>query len=312
MGLAAWMTDGTQIGIDSRWATVDGARMHYLKAGNGPPLVLIHGLIGSAFSWRGNMQGLAENWTVYAVDLLGLGESERVPGLNASMSATADRMVKFLDAVQIVRADVVGTSHGGAIAMLLAANYPERVGKLVLVAPANPYSDQSDAIIRFYRTSLGKWFAPHVANLPAPLQEIALGRMYGDPNRVLPGTLGNYMSSLRVEGTATHVMNILESWFADMKDVEASLDKLANKPMLLLWGDKDRAVSMESAYNLKKRLRKAELVIMHGAGHLPYEELPSEFNRDLAAWLQRPDADGRVRKSLRRMHLVRSTSLSRT
>ena len=312
MGLAAWMTDGLQTGADSHWAMVEGAQMHYLKAGSGPPLVLIHGLIGSAFSWRCNMQALAKNWTVYAVDMLGLGQSQRVPGLNASMSATADRMVKFFDAVQIVRADVIGTSHGGAVAMLLAAHYPERVGKLVLVAPANPYSDQSDAIIRFYRTSLGKWFAPHVPNLPAQLQEIALGRMYGDPNRVPPGTLGNYMSSLRVPGTAAHVMNILEGWFADMKDVEASLDKLANKPMLLLWGDKDRAVSMESAYKLKKLMRRAELVIMHGAGHLPYEELPAEFNRDVTAWLQRPDPEGLVRKSLRRLHLVRAATLSGT
>lgn len=286
MGLAAWMIAGSEpYPVEDHWAMVDGARMHYVRAGSGPALVLVHGIIGSAYSWRYNLQSLAQVATVYAVDLLGLGQSERVPSLDASMEATADRLVKFLDALNLQKADIVGTSHGGAITMLMTARYPERVSRTVLVAPANPFSDQSDAIVRFYRTSLGKWFAPHVPNLPPALQQIALGRMYGNPERVVPGTLENYMAALRVPGTAEHVMNILANWFEDMRAVANVLDRLVEKPMLLLWGDKDRAVSIESAYRLKQRLPRAELAILRGTGHLPYEELPGEFNRAVKSWL---------------------------
>ncbi len=286
MGLAAWMTAGSEpYPVESHSVMVDGARMHYVKAGSGPALVLVHGIIGSSYSWRYNLQSLAQVATVYAVDLLGLGQSERVLGLDASMKATADRVVKFLDAAGLRRADILGTSHGGAITMLAAARYPKRFGRTVLVAPANPFSDQSDAIIRFYRSSLGKWFALHVANLPPALQQIALGRMYGNPERVTPGTLENYMAALRVPGTAEHVMNILSNWFEDMNAVRDALEGLAEKPVLLLWGDKDRAVSLESAYQLQKKLPKSKLTVLSGTGHLPYEELPGEFNRAVKSWL---------------------------
>lgn len=271
--------------FQSEWAEVDGARMHYLKAGSGPALILIHGIIGSAHSWCGSIAAFATTATVYAVDLLGLGESDRVKGLDASMMATADRLAEFMDAVHLDRADILGTSHGGAIAMLLAAHYPDRVGKLILVAPANPFSQESDAIVRFYRTALGKWFVPHIPFLPEQLQAVALGRMYGDPNRVVPGTLNHYVASIQVPGTAEHVMNILANWFEDMSTVAAAIPLLAEKPMLLLWGDKDRAVSMKSADKLLSLCHRARLRVMKGIGHLPYEEAPEEFNRQVKKWL---------------------------
>lgn len=283
MALANWMLRTGK--TESAFVNVDGARMHYLTAGSGFPLILIHGIIGSAYSWRNNIQPLAKKATVYAVDLLGLGESDRVPGLDATMHATAARLTRFMDEVGVEKADIVATSHGGAVALLLAALYPERVRKLVLVAPANPFSDTADAIVRFYQTALGKWFVPYVPFLPQPLQEVALGRMYGDAQRVAPGTLGNYVSALRVPGTAEHVSGILQNWFDDMAEVARDLPMLAEKPMLLLWGDKDRAVSVKSASKLMRTLRRARLRVFKGLGHLPYEEVPEEFNRTVMAWL---------------------------
>ncbi len=289
MALTNWMMEYAEPSeIQSEWVEVDGARMHYLVTGTGRPLILIHGIIGSAFSWRRNMKPLAHEATVYAIDLLGLGESERVTGLDASMMATARRVIRFMDALGLEVADIVGTSHGGAIAMLLSACYPERVGKLVLVAPANPFSDVSDAIIRFYRTALGKWFVLQVPFLPQSVQDIALGRMYGDPARVPPGTLTNYVSALQTPGTTQHVMNILGCWFEDMEQVKELLPKLIDKPMLLLWGDRDRAVSLESAHHLHGIFRHSVLAVLEGAGHLPYEEMPGEVNSRLREWLAPP------------------------
>lgn len=296
MALASWMLSSVEAGrAKSEFADVDGARMHYLTAGSGFPLILIHGIIGSAYSWRNNILPLAKNSTVYALDLLGLGESERVAGLDATMSATAGRLTRFMDAVGVEKADIVATSHGGAVAMMLAALYPDRVRKLILVAPANPFSDTADAIVRFYQTALGKWFVPHVPFLPEPLQEVALGRMYGDPHRVAPGTVGNYVAALRVPGTAQHVAGILENWFVDMAELAKDLPKLAEKPMLLLWGDRDRAVSVKSASRLMRTLHRARLRVFKGMGHLPYEEIPEEFNGAVMAWLAKSPKDGKAK-----------------
>src|SRR5262249_9768647 len=124
---------------NERWVTVEGARMRYLHAGSGDALVLLHGLFGYSFSWRFNMPVLAEHAEVYAPDMLGIGFSDRPPGLNCSLQASAERFLHFLDAAKIASCDLVATSHGGAIAMA-AALQPGRFRRLVLVAPVNPWS----------------------------------------------------------------------------------------------------------------------------------------------------------------------------
>src|SRR5215831_13148749 len=99
--------------VEDLFIQVDGARVHYQKAGSGPALVLIHGLVGSARNWHRNIGELAHDATVYAIDLLNMGESDRVPGLDASLKATADIVARWMQAVGIEHADVAAVSHGG-------------------------------------------------------------------------------------------------------------------------------------------------------------------------------------------------------
>src|SRR6202789_3383377 len=125
-----------------------------LVTGNGPSLLLLHGLLGTADAWGPATQRLAASSTVYAPDALGIGGSDRVPKLDVSLSATAGRLIELMDAKGIDQADIVGTSHGGSVALILAALYPERVRSLVLHAHANPSSALADPLIRLYRTAL--------------------------------------------------------------------------------------------------------------------------------------------------------------
>ncbi|HVW76779.1 MAG TPA: alpha/beta hydrolase [Alloacidobacterium sp.] len=287
MALATWMlVDGPQ--INERDITVDQYRVHFLKTGSGPHLVLLHGLLGTADAWRPCLPRLAEDSTVYAVDSLGIGFSERVPGLDAALCAQADRVALFLEKADIEKADIVGTSHGGAAAMMLAARHPERVRSLALHAPANPFSTISDPLVHFYRSPLGRWFARQVPYLPEKVQELALGRMYGDSSVQCQEILDRYMTSLRVPGTVAHVMNILDCWFEDMRKLQGILDRIAQIPTLLLWGTLDRAVSLESGYILQKKLQ-AEMVILPGVGHLPYDEAPLAFADAVNGFLQKID-----------------------
>src|SRR3954463_13507678 len=100
-------------GTTEHYATVDGHRLRYLRSGTGPPLLLVHGLLGYSFSWRFAIPPLSEHATVYAVDMLGVGFSDRPPGLNCCLRASAERLLRFLDSAAIVSCDLLGTSHGG-------------------------------------------------------------------------------------------------------------------------------------------------------------------------------------------------------
>jgi pimeloyl-ACP methyl ester carboxylesterase len=286
MALGRWMLDAFgRVQIEKQWVLVDGHRMHCLKAGVGPDLILVHGLLGTASAWDLTIPRLAEESTVYAVDALGIGESDRVPGLDATLEAQAGRLVVFMDRSGIRSADFLATSHGGAVALMLAAKYPGRVKNLALHAPANPYSQLGDPLINFYLSGLGTWFAHRIATLPEPMQALALGRMYGDPTQLRDGSLGKYIGSLRVPGTVNYVLSILSTWFADMAKLQAELEHVRQFPTLLLWGDRDRAVSIGSGQQLRRCFDRVEFQVLPGAGHLPYEECPETLSRLVNSFL---------------------------
>jgi pimeloyl-ACP methyl ester carboxylesterase len=288
MALARWMLDSFgRIQIEKHWVEVEGHQMHCLKAGAGPDLVLLHGLLGTASTWELTLPGLAPHSTVHAVDALGIGESERVPGIDASLRAQADRIVEFMDQSGVGCADFLATSHGGAVALMLAAHHPTRVRNLVLHAPANPFSHLADPLIRFYLSGLGTWFANRVPGLPEPMQALALGRMYGDPTQLREGSLEKYIGSLRVPGTVAYVLSMLSRWFDDMNELEIALKRVCQFPALLLWGDRDRAVAVESAEHLKQCFAQAEFTVIPGAGHLPYEECPESLTLLANSFLSR-------------------------
>jgi pimeloyl-ACP methyl ester carboxylesterase len=273
--------------IEKHWVQIEGHPMHCLTAGTGPELILLHGLLGTASTWELTIPSLAEVSTVYAVDSLGIGESERVPGIDATLEAQAGRLVAFMDASGIRSADFLATSHGGAVALTLAAKYPARVRSLMLHAPANPFSRLCDPLINFYLSGLGTWFAHRVATLPEPMQALALGRMYGDPTQLREGSLGKYIGSLRVPGTVEYVLSMLRTWFDDMASLEKQLEHVRACPALLLWGDRDRAVSLASAQDLRRCFDRVEFELLTGTGHLPYEECPEVLTRLVNAFLTR-------------------------
>jgi 4,5:9,10-diseco-3-hydroxy-5,9,17-trioxoandrosta-1(10),2-diene-4-oate hydrolase len=274
--------------IEEAFVLVNGAKVHYQRAGTGRPLLLLHGLVGSAKNWRLNISFLSQNSTVYAVDLFNMGESDRVPGLDAGLEATADRLAAYMDAVGLDEADVSGHSHGGAIAMMFAARHPDRVRSLILFAPANPFCDLGHQLIRFYRTRPGIWLARQIPILPRMLKATALSRMYGDPSRVSAGSLEGYIEGLYVPGTIDHVLQIVERWFVDMGLLRSALTGLAAKPTLLIWGDRDRAVGLTSGRELQRTLPHSSLMVLPGVGHIAFEEMPDICNKAMRDWLLRP------------------------
>ncbi len=270
--------------ITGRTILVQGVRVHYQQAGSGPALVMVHGIVGSAQNWNRNVEFLSRFRTVYALDMANMGSSERVKGLDASLEACADRLAAWMEAVGIENADVAGHSHGGATAMMMAARHPERVRRLILFAPANPFCTLGHAQMRFYATRFGALFACHVIPLlPKIIYRRSLERMYGDPKRIVEGVLNGYSDGLDRDAIG-HILAIMRRWTEDMRLLQAALPELAGIPMMLFWGDKDRAVALGSGKVLAERLG-VPLHVVPNAGHIAFEEMPDICNPMLGEWL---------------------------
>ncbi len=279
-------------GVEECWTEFEGARMRYLRAGSGPPLILLHGLLGYSFSWRFTMPALAPFATVYAPDMLGAGFSDRADALDHSMRASATRVVRFAEQLRLPSLDLLGTSHGGAVAMFaadefLAASSGVRLNSLVLVAPVNPYSSHGKRLAPFLGTPLGAaLFRLTFPRMPF-LFPYWHRRMYGDRNKIPPGTLEGYTAPLAIPGLFEHGLNIVRTWKQDVVELETILPKLASLPTLLLWGGNDPAVYASSARPLARFFPNSQTLIFPGVGHLPYEECPEKFNQAVIEFLAR-------------------------
>ena len=275
--------------VEEHWLPLAGGRMRYLKAGSGPTLILVHGLLAYSFSWRLTIPTLARHATVYAIDNLGAGLSSSPPGMDCGMRATAERLLQFVDALGLAEFDLLGTSHGGAVAMFAAALSAERndprLQRLVLVAPVNPWSPH------------GKWLAPFLGRPFGAvlfrrtivrwrfLDYLWLRRLFGSGAKIPPDSLDGYRMPVRENRVFEHALRIVSTWTPDLAELEQLLPRIRDYPSLLVWGTRDRAVSFRSAEPLQRNFRDARLVAFDGVGHLPYEEVPADFNRALVDYL---------------------------
>jgi len=268
-----------QPSVEERFVDLDGFRMRYLHAGAGPPVVLIHGLMGYSFSWRNTILQLSDRFEVFAIDALGTGYSDRPPALDCALKACAQRLLRFMDAVGRGPFVVLGTSHGGAIAMMAAALLPERVRRLILVAPANPWAPRGKRLAPFLSSPLVAPLFVQAATHSRNLRRYYFRRLWGDPRRITPDTFEGYMKPLERAGAWDYGISVLRRWNKDLQELKLALPRIAHIPTMLIWGNRDKAVAPTSAERLKQNFRQCQLIMMDGVGHLPYEEARDEFNR---------------------------------
>jgi len=273
---------------EKKMAEIDGQPLHYLQAGSGPALLLLHGLLGGAFCWRLNMDALSRRHAIFAVDLLGLGACAAPRHLDCSMQAQAQRVLSLLEQLKLESVDVVGSSWGGAIAMFIAVQ-SRRVRSLVLAAPVNPWSDFGAGRIRFLKGRLGAALLRIAWPVSRPLHRIAVERMYGDLRRIPAGTIEGYSSLAMRLGKVDAVLSTLRHWEDDMNALSQAIPRIT-VPSLLIWGTRDGAVDLRSAEQLRRALPASELRLIEGAGHLPFEETPEEFNRLVLDFVERTRA----------------------
>ena len=275
--------------IEEHWLQLPDGRMRYLKVGSGPALILVHGLMGYAFSWRFTMPALAPHATVYAIDNLGAGLSMANEDMDCTVRATAERVLQFIDALGIKDFDLLGTSHGGGVAVMVAAvcaeRHDPRLKRLILVAPVNPWSPHGKRLAPFVGTPLGSLLFRNTIERWRSLDYLWLRRLFSEGSKIPPDSLEGYRMPVRKNHAFRHASNIVKNWTRDLAELETALPKITNYPTLLIWGTRDRAVHFSSAEPLRRNFRDVRLVAFDGVGHLPYEEAPKDFNRALIDFL---------------------------
>jgi pimeloyl-ACP methyl ester carboxylesterase len=269
---------------------LDGLRLSYLEQGEAakdqPSLVLLHGLMGCADTFVPLMQELHPDQHVIALDLPGAGQSERRLDIDPRLATTAEQVSSILAELDLHRPIVLGHSHGGAVAMSLAANHRHSVSSLVLISPAHPYFREADPLIRFYLSKPGQLFAHCMPWMPEWLQMIGLRRMAGPQSWDTPERLKPYRDNLRTPGTILHLLRLLQSWHNDMAGLRRALRHHLDTPTLVLWGECDRAVPLHSAPELRRHLQHSDLITLPGVGHRPAEEAPKLVANFIREWLE--------------------------
>jgi pimeloyl-ACP methyl ester carboxylesterase len=276
--------------MDLREISIHDQRITYRTSGSGPVLLLIHGMAGSATTWRQVMPGLAARFTVVVPDLLGHGRSDKPQG-DYSLGAFACTLRDLLVALGHEHATIVGQSLGGGVAMQFSYQYPERTERLVLVGSGG----------------LGREVNSLLRLLSLPGSEAVLRLACAAPVRQALESVGS--GAARVGLRPAPVVRELWRSYASLADDDARsaflrtlravvdprgqavsasnrLHLAAEVPTLIIWGDSDPIIPVDHAYDAHASIPGSRLEIFEGVGHYPHCEAPERFVEVLTDFIE--------------------------
>jgi 4,5:9,10-diseco-3-hydroxy-5,9,17-trioxoandrosta-1(10),2-diene-4-oate hydrolase len=277
------------VAVEAHNVEIDELSIRYLAAGEGPPLVLLHGAGDNSLDWRWVMPTLAATHHVYALDLPGSPDSAR-PAVDYSPAFFERFVAAFVDSLGIGPATYVGNSLGGLIALRLALSEPDRVRALVLVDGAglgravNPAFTSvnvpllGEAAIPFWRTSVGAY-------------QRAWGRtalLFAHPPTSVPREwLAEQCRLARAPGYLEAHLAVLRALVGPFGQREVLVDRLPSLriPTLVVWGERDRVFPGSHAKEAAVRLREGSLALIPDCGHMPHVECPDRFLATLKGFL---------------------------
>ena len=284
-----WTPDLDRAELEARYAPapsqfieVAGLRLHLRDTGlkAAPALILLHGFGGSLHVWEPWAQGLAADYRVIRYDQPGAGLTGTDPTGDYSDERGMAVLLALMDRLGIARATVVGHSMGGRLAWRFAAAHPERIAKLVLVAPdgfASPGFEYGKAPEVPAIARLMPWV------LPRPVLRMSLEPAYAQPAAMTDELVARYDDLMRAPGVRRAVLARMEQM--NLQDPLPFLRRIA-APTLLIWGDRDAMIPIANAADYLRALPHARLATIPGCGHLPQEEASGASLAALQAFLR--------------------------
>ncbi|MGH9769923.1 MAG: alpha/beta fold hydrolase [Blastocatellia bacterium] len=266
----------------SRFADVDGVRIHYQEKGAGAPLVLIHGYTSSSFAWKDVFEPLSRRFRVIAVDLKGFGFSGKPDG-DYTRRAQGDLIVRLLDHLKIDRAILCGNSMGGEVSMNAAARHPGRVSALILVDSAGVTVSGGGSVT----PGVAEWpvIGPAIAALALTSDSLVrdgLRKCFYDDALVTNEQVAAYYRPLKTRGgqRAAHLARVQSG----VNPIEPEINKI-KRPTLIIWGAEDELIPLEAGRRLNELIAGSKLVVFDNCGHLPQAEMPERFASEVSAFV---------------------------
>jgi len=270
----------TFAGKNSHFISLDGKTIHYTVAGSGPALVLVHGFGGSTLAWEKLTPLLAPHFTVYALDLLGFGLSDKPVDASYALPAQADIVCALINALKLDKVALVGHSMGGVIVADAARKLPEKINRLVLIEPGFYYSGPP-AFLQYlffpFDRAMAKMFYSRTG------REKSLVASYYDTSLVTPAMLDAMLIARNTPGAVAAMESMSSNHTYETYEDSA---RSVTVPSLLIWGErgeKTRTVDIERSH---QDVQGSKLVMVERCGHYVQDEKPEQAAQAIRAFLQ--------------------------
>ncbi|MCB0869833.1 MAG: alpha/beta fold hydrolase [Solirubrobacterales bacterium] len=284
---------------------IHGQPVTFHRMGEGPPLLLVHGITSSSRTWKSVMPRLAEKHTVIAPDLLGHGRSAKPSG-DYSLGAYASGIRDLLVTLEVPKATVVGHSLGGGIAMQFCYQFPERVSRLVLVDTGGIGREVSPALraaaLPGAEYVLPLLFSPTLHDAGLKVRNFFAGfGLHG--NADVEGVAEGFASLTKADARRAFLDTVRSVIDPTGQRVSAA-DRLyltAEIPSMIVWGDQDRIIPVSHADLAHELMPGSRLEIFPGAGHFPFNDDPDRFVRVLEQFIEETGEANLDQDHIRRM-----------
>jgi pimeloyl-ACP methyl ester carboxylesterase len=261
-----------------KFITVQNIRYHYIEyPGSGQPVVLLHGFASSTYTWEAVAPILnGQGYHVYALDMKGFGWSDKPVDSRYDVVSLMEDVNHWMEALDLSGTVFVGNSLGGAIAVLLSGQYPQRIDKLVLIN-AGGYPMEPPAVIKmahwpmaglWAKMFFGRWMVKR--NLKETLY---------DPDKVTRQRIDAYYDRMCTKNAlATQIKTARAIDFRKDNPVAAAARGNTTET-LIIWGEEDQWIPLEIGYRFRKEMLITTLHVIPECGHIPQEEKPGETAR---------------------------------
>jgi pimeloyl-ACP methyl ester carboxylesterase len=270
-------------GTEDKFIQVNGHTIHYIKQGNGKPLILVHGFAGSTYTWRQLIPLLTDHSTVYALDLLGFGLSDKPPQGNYTMESQGNLLIGFMDALKLPSATLIGHSMGGVIVSYAALVAPSKVYALILIEPGF-YSTGTPAFLKYLFFPLDRIMARQFYT-KSFRKKFLLSSFY-NKSLVTDEVVNAYMRPTRTPNALDALAHMMKS--VGPQSYEGITVKIS-RPTLIVWGERgggnEAGEKLEVAKRINREIQGSRLVYVKESGHYVQEENPEELAKAIRDFL---------------------------
>jgi len=255
-------------------ADANGIKTNYLEAGSGPVVILVHGSgpgVTAYANWRLVIPALAEQFRVIAPDMVGFGFSERPDNAKYGVQTWADQVVGLMDSLGIGQASIVGNSFGGAIALRMASQHPDRINRLVLMGSMGVDFPITEGLERVWG------YEPSFENMRKVLDVFAYNR------ELVPDELAEvrYRASMQPgfqESYAAMFPAPRQRWVDEMRTPDEEITKITHRT-LIVHGREDEVIPLENSIHLVQLIDNGDMHVFSHCGHWVQIERSADFNR---------------------------------